>query len=146
MDICADVVFWVVLEASYAFVFEPAEICRRSGMTCTCPHHVQLRKDGAKHVPCFWNGRKLALAWKNVHEEQKATKKIAEDLTDADTGNNRDVFDWVKAMLAKKAACIDQFFGTSLYFRGFLRVPLRWTLARRSCASCGRGLLSDMIP
>ena len=63
--------FWTFTEGAYAYVFNPCEECRRRGMTCECPDHIRERKDGKKHVPCFYNGRKLATVWTHLEVEKR---------------------------------------------------------------------------
>ena len=95
-DVCEDQWFWIYMEGSYTFVFRPCEECRRMGMTCTCPQHIDLRKGGQKHVPCFWNGRKLAQAWPDLEIEKEATREIARTMTPDKVEGNVEICSLIK--------------------------------------------------
>ena len=69
-------------------VFVPVEKDRRWGMICTCPEHVRLRLEGAKHVECWWNSRRLGEAWDFVKSRiQHYSMRSREVSLDAHVGN-----------------------------------------------------------
>jgi len=84
---------------------------------------VRLRRDeGVKHVPCWWNGRKLALAADFVDERIAHYKYRARHVTIDDCHGNNEVFDVTKRYLAKAASLFKQRLG-------YLRLP-PWSFAR----------------
>ena len=100
------------LEAAYTFVFRPTEEFRRWGMTCACPHHVKMRvDDGVKHVPCFWNGKKLGQAWEHLQNEKAAVMHVGQTIKDEDCEGNTAIRECIVVMLAKKMATIHHLFG-----------------------------------
>jgi len=93
-------------------VFGPVELDRHWGMCCTCPEHVRLRRDeGVKHVPCWWNGRKLPLAADFVDQRIAHYKDRARHVSIDDCQGNNVVFDATKRYLAKAASLFKQRLG-----------------------------------
>jgi len=107
-----DTELWVFLEASYTIIFRPSEEARRWGMTCGCPHHIEMRREHhVKHVSCFWNGKNIATAWQHLEVEKQAVLDLGRTLSDADCEGSVVMKELMIVMLAKKHSGIDQFFG-----------------------------------
>ena len=85
-------------------VFTPAEKDRHWAMVCECPEHVQLRQDGAKHVPCWWNSRRLKHAWGFCVSRIAFYRHRARNLTLADCGGDSATFQVTRSHLTKLAS------------------------------------------
>jgi len=60
---CRDARFWTFVALVGPLVMDHLEHCRRWGLICGCVECNKRRKDGAPHVKCVRNGRRLAEAW-----------------------------------------------------------------------------------
>eukprot|EP00959_Pyramimonas_sp_CCMP1952_P089324 1868538-Pyramimonas_sp.AAC.1 len=70
-DALADDALWKFIVHAGAHVFTPLEHNRYWGMCCTCPEHVQARRDAqarghAVSIDCFFNSRRLPEALDEV--------------------------------------------------------------------------------
>jgi len=104
-----DVWFWKFAVASFKFLWEPLEACRRWGMICDCCG--KLRAEGAKHVACPRNSRRLRTAWTEVQQRVQKLRENATSLKPADCDGSGSVCSLVKSMMRKCADILLKRFG-----------------------------------
>jgi len=96
---CRDAYLWQFIVLVGAHVMDPLEHVRRWGMTCAHAACKKLRDDGAKHVTCIMNSRKLHMAWDFIQKEVHALRQKAVDLNvDMREGSNT-MLKLVRAMM-----------------------------------------------
>ena len=100
---CKDAQLWKFMNASNREVLLPLERCRRWGMVCTCPHHVQLRATGVRHINCYFNSRRLPEAWEYVRGHAVEMLARARTLTVHDCEGDQEVFWAIRRMLEYSA-------------------------------------------
>ena len=71
LRVCRDTSVWGFISILGPLVFEPLEHCRRWGIICGCQKCNELRKEGAKHIKCIWNGCRVHEAWQWLEERVK---------------------------------------------------------------------------
>ena len=101
---CTDEWLWRFMEASYRECFSEIESSRHWGMVCTHEACQQKRRDGAKHVPCFGNSRRLDEAWQFVQDQALKWDERARHLTDEDCENDRALRKTIQHMLRQTAS------------------------------------------
>ena len=68
-------------------------------MTCDCTKHIQMRKEGAKHIKCARNSRKLRGAWDFIGQLADTMESRAHTLTDELCEGDHVVYTYVRDML-----------------------------------------------
>ena len=116
-DAFGDKPLWTFIDKAYAEVFLPTERDRYWGMVCVC--HEQDRKDGKRHIDCYWNSRKLSLASDYVKGKTAERLARARTIKEQDCEGNAAVHQQIKNMLQKTASCTKKRLG-------YLHVP-PWT-------------------
>jgi len=109
-DACGDEWLWHFMEAGHRECIGKIEGCRRWGMVCEHETCQQKRREGAQHVPCFGNSRRLGGAWQFVQDQAKWFEERAKDITEADCENDREMWSTVKHMLRQTASMARQRF------------------------------------
>jgi len=99
-----DAQLWKYMRASRQEVYWPLEKMRHWGMICTCPEHVQMRLEGAKHVFCYFNGCRLDEAFDYTQAKAVEMRTRSRTLTVADCEGDREVHRAVRRMLEYSAA------------------------------------------
>ena len=107
---CRDGVFWKFMVHSERELWSKAEKNRHWGMICTCEEHVQMRRDGVKHISCPWNSRRLEEAWGHVCDDVTAVRARVGQITDADFENDNEVYRVIRPMMQKLASTEKQRF------------------------------------
>ena len=65
---------WIFMAAFQRYVLKPLEYCRRWGLVCPCPEHVEYRRlHPRKPCPCARNSRRL-------HETREKIDKLVTDM------------------------------------------------------------------
>ena len=95
---CQDKQLWTYIDVSFREVYKPLERQRRWGMVCTCPEHVQMRRE-RKSVSCFRNSQRLDEAFDFVQTESEAFLTRSRTLTLAECEGDFRVFRAVRHML-----------------------------------------------
>jgi len=92
---CADKFFWKFMEVGHREVFWPTEYIRHWGMCCSHADCLQKRRDGAKHVKCDGNGRRLHEAWEFLKTEANKLKTRSQQITAAECENDEPLRDLI---------------------------------------------------
>ena len=101
---------WFFMQSTYTLIFEPCESSRHWGIVCDCEVHQQMRRDGAKHIPCIMNSRRIKDAWRHCEDMSAETAKRT-NLTDEQCCGDAGTFLIVARMLECMLAGIPMRFG-----------------------------------
>jgi len=102
---CKNKPLWRLLAACNTHIFGPLECYRRWGMVCSCPEHIQQRKEHKK-VSCIRDGRRLDEAWPKVQEMAEAFKTRKRTLRTADVEDDVDLYPKIRRLCAQAAGHI----------------------------------------
>jgi len=80
-DAAADPFLWKFMCAAAREVFTPTERDRHWGMICGCEEHLRQRREGAKHILCWENGRRLKDAFEYISDTATARIERSRTLT-----------------------------------------------------------------
>ena len=131
-----DPLFWTFITCTNKELWHGCETFRRWGLTCECPEHIQQRRDGARHISCFYNGRKLRNAWQHSVDEIQASQMRARALPIEEVENSRDMWEAIKRMLEFKASTI------KMRNKYLSRVP--WAVARADTEAGAQEVLDQV--
>ena len=135
-EAAADPFYWKYVEYSEKEIYARIEKCRHWGMICTCPHHVQAGREGAKHIRCPYNGRRLRDAWSTIEREMATALARADALLPEDVEGDVRLCALLKSQLRQKAGVLKQRFT-------YLKLP-PWSFSRADTAAGATTVLGQV--
>ena len=123
---------WSFLRVAGRKVILRVEGVRHWSMVCNCPHHVQERRDGARHQECPRNSMRLSECYDFLQNEVAAVKREARELTPLQTDNSESLCRETRHMLEKYASLLH------MRTKYFGLIPWRFATAdtKKGAAAC----------
>ena len=116
-----DARFWIFIVAVSIWVMQPLERIRRWGLICGHAECNQKPKDGAKHVKCPANGRRLPEVWEEIQKRIAEFRRWARTVRATDCEGHQQVWECVQGMCKLCASELH------LHFKHYGIVP--WALS-----------------
>jgi len=101
---CRDIRLWLFVDLVGPLVMGKLEHCRRWGLICSDAACNQKRSEGAKHVECPRNGRRLKEAWPWLLERIEELTVASRTITAEECEGDVEWVDLVRSMCSRAAS------------------------------------------